>query len=142
MPVPFLFGGQVKIYDYLMDAESGNVYYINTASAFQGFNVAKPTAKNIGAGLLGVGLANVGIGVDQEYETVDITHSENISEKNLKKYNKAFEKSGKEDDKEEGIEGGKEETVKKEETKKEEAPKEDKKKKSKKEKEEESSEKK
>lgn len=145
MPVPFLFGGQVKIYDYLMDAESGNVYYINTASAFQGFNVAKPTAKNIGAGLLGVGLANVGIGVDQEYETVDITHSENISEKNLKKYNKAFEKSGKDDDKEEGE--GSEEAVKKDDSKKSEAPKEepkkeDKKKKSKKEKEEEATEKK
>lgn len=88
LPVPFATAGQLRIYDYLMDAETGQVFYIHTPKLMQGVKIAGP-------------LGNVH----------DLAHSERISAKNIEKYNKAFEKKGDKDEPEEEI---KEETEKSE----------------------------
>lgn len=77
MPVPFVQGGVISIYDYLMDAETGSIYYIHRPSMFQ--DLAK--------------IAPIG-------DVYDLANSENISARNLEKYNKAFEKKGDKNDEE------------------------------------------
>lgn len=80
LPVPFSTGGKILIYDYLMDAETGQVYYVLKPSAFGAPKIAGP-----------LGTVH------------DLGHSERISAKNIEKYNKAFEKKGDKDEPEEEI---------------------------------------
>jgi hypothetical protein len=89
MPVPFSVGGQLRYYDYLMDAETGAVYYIHEPPIMGGPSLTNPLTGSV----------------------YDLTRSERISAKNLEKYNKAFEKK---DDKE--SEGENISDVKEEET--------------------------
>jgi hypothetical protein len=76
LPVPYNVGGQIRYYDYLMDAESGKVYYIKSPSSAPVLSIPDP-------------LGNVH----------DVGNSNRINAKDLEKYNKAFEKKeGKEKD--------------------------------------------
>jgi hypothetical protein len=81
VPTPVSMGGQLMIYDYLMDAKTGTVYYILQPAMFS--NMAK---------IAGPSLPGTSATVH------DLAHNERISRKNLEKYNRAFEKKGDKDD--------------------------------------------
>lgn len=80
LSVPFNLGGQIRYYDYLMDAETGKVYYIKQPSSAPVLSIPDP-------------LGNVH----------DVGNNNRITTKDLEKYNKAFEKKD-EKDKEEAEE--------------------------------------
>jgi hypothetical protein len=81
VPVPFSIAGDIRYYDYIVDAESGQVYYIANVHLFRAPEISDPLG----------GRHN-------------LVHHERIGAKNLEKYNKAFEtKKDKEDEPEEEI---------------------------------------